>query len=212
MFTVFARSGDDFVRSTTSLKKADGERVMGTLLDHNHAGDALLLDGKSYTGPAKLFGNDDVTQYDPVKDSAGKAIGATFVALNVTNYMTELKASIQSLKIASTGYLYVVDSRPGNDNGTMLVHPSLTGKNVLSQTDTNGREIFKEMLAKKKGLFTVCQLLSERVFRSSTHHQVTSSIPRTTWYASTTTASSTQSGDRRNPARSGCFCRWAASR
>ncbi|MFP3617158.1 Cache 3/Cache 2 fusion domain-containing protein, partial [Paraburkholderia sp. SIMBA_050] len=30
--TVFARTGDDYIRVTTSLKKQDGQRAIGTLL------------------------------------------------------------------------------------------------------------------------------------------------------------------------------------
>ena len=34
--TLFVRDGDDFVRVTTSLKKEDGSRAVGTLLDRSH--------------------------------------------------------------------------------------------------------------------------------------------------------------------------------
>src|SRR6185369_13878802 len=40
--TVFARSGDDFVRITTSLKKENGSRAVGTLLGQQHPGYAAL--------------------------------------------------------------------------------------------------------------------------------------------------------------------------
>ena len=54
--TVFARKGDDFLRVTTSLKKQDGARAMGTLLDRAHPAYPLMLAGQTYTGPAALFG------------------------------------------------------------------------------------------------------------------------------------------------------------
>jgi methyl-accepting chemotaxis protein len=59
--TIFARSGDDFVRVTTSLKKQDGSRAIGTLLDRKAPAYALLLANKPYTGLAALFGKRLIT-------------------------------------------------------------------------------------------------------------------------------------------------------
>ena len=50
--TVFVRRGDDFIRISTSHKKENGARAIGTLLDHAHPGYRLVLDGQTYTGPA----------------------------------------------------------------------------------------------------------------------------------------------------------------
>ena len=41
--TIFARQDDEFIRISTSLKKEDGSRAMGTRLDHKHPAYALLL-------------------------------------------------------------------------------------------------------------------------------------------------------------------------
>lgn len=43
--TVFVRRGDDFIRVTTSHKKENGERAIGTRLDHAHPGYRKVLDG-----------------------------------------------------------------------------------------------------------------------------------------------------------------------
>ena len=45
--TVFARTGDDFVRVSTSVTKQDGSRAIGTLLDRQHPAYPLLLSGSS---------------------------------------------------------------------------------------------------------------------------------------------------------------------
>jgi len=151
--TVFVRSGTELIRITTSLKDAGGARVLGTMLDHSHPAYTMLLEGKAFSGPAHLFGQDYITQYNPINDGAGQVIGATFVALNVNSYMAELRSTIQSLKVGSTGYFYVLDSRNDSNNGTMLIHPTLAGQNVTSTTDADGQEIFKTMLTQKKGAF-----------------------------------------------------------
>ena len=48
--TIFARTGEDFIRVTTSLKKQDGERAYKTLLDRKHPAYALMNEGKTYIG------------------------------------------------------------------------------------------------------------------------------------------------------------------
>ena len=49
--TVFALRGDEFVRVTTSVKKEDGTRAVGTALAREHPAHAALTDGRPYVGP-----------------------------------------------------------------------------------------------------------------------------------------------------------------
>src|SRR6266567_840978 len=63
--TVFARKGDDFVRITTSVKKEDGSRAVGTLLGKQHPGYGKLMGGEPYFGQATLFGKMYSTRYVP---------------------------------------------------------------------------------------------------------------------------------------------------
>ncbi len=51
--TVFVKSGNDFVRISTSLKKEDGSRAVGTILDHAHPGYALLQNDLSARSEAQ---------------------------------------------------------------------------------------------------------------------------------------------------------------
>ncbi|HEY5801160.1 MAG TPA: methyl-accepting chemotaxis protein [Burkholderiaceae bacterium] len=81
--TIFVRRGSDFVRISTSVKKEDGERAIGTLLDHAHAGYKRLLAGQSYSGYAQLFGHQYLTHYEPVRDARGQVIAVLYVGINV---------------------------------------------------------------------------------------------------------------------------------
>ena len=105
--TVFARSGDDFVRVTTSLKKQDGTRAIGTLLDRKAPAYALLLANQSYTGLAALFGKRLITQYRPITDASGRVIGALFVGVNVDQEIQSVEDGIRNLKIGDSGYYFV---------------------------------------------------------------------------------------------------------
>jgi methyl-accepting chemotaxis protein len=150
--TVFAKTGDDFIRVTTSLKTDKGERAIGTLLDRAHPGYKATLEGSSYNGFAMLFGKPYITQYDPIKDAQGKVVGLSFVGLDFAGYVEQLKNTIRSMKIGKTGYFYVMDARPGKDYGMLLVHPVSEGKILIDAKDADGREFLKEMLEKKNGI------------------------------------------------------------
>ncbi|MGN6236157.1 methyl-accepting chemotaxis protein [Dyella sp.] len=83
--TVFVCSGDDFVRITTSVKKKDGGRAVGTLLDRSHPAWVKLQAKQSFTGYATIFGTQFMTRYDPVLDARGQVIGARYVGLDVSH-------------------------------------------------------------------------------------------------------------------------------
>ena len=108
--TVFARQGDDFVRVTTSLKKQDGSRAVGTRLGADHPAHDSLLRGESYTGKATLFGRDFMTHYRPVKDSGGRVVAVVFTGLDFTEGLKDLKRKILSIKIGESGYVYALDA------------------------------------------------------------------------------------------------------
>src|SRR5450830_1740597 len=82
--TIFVQRDKDFVRIATSVKKENGERAIGTLLDHSHAGYDALLSGRSYVGFAQLFGRQYMTRYDPIRNSAGRVVGVLYVGIDVS--------------------------------------------------------------------------------------------------------------------------------
>jgi len=95
--TVFARHGDDFMRVTTSVQREDGSRAVGTLLDRSHPAFPQLSRGLPYVGYATVFGRQNMTRYDPVRDSAGRVVGALYVGLDVTDLHTLGAASTIAL-------------------------------------------------------------------------------------------------------------------
>ena len=150
--TVFAKTGDDFIRVTTSLKDGHGQRVMGTLLDRVHPGYNAARSGSGYVGLATLFGRNYMTHYDPIKDSGGRIIGLLFVGLDFTDYMLEMKSTIRDMKIGKTGYFYILDAREGANYGNMVVHPTGEGKSFLEAKDASGAFVIKDILQRKTGV------------------------------------------------------------
>jgi methyl-accepting chemotaxis protein-2 (aspartate sensor receptor) len=144
--TLFARDGDDFVRVTTSLKKQDGTRAVGTRLDRAGPAYAPLVAGRSYTGLATLFGRPYITQYKPVTDATGRVIGALFVGLDVGAELQVVQDGIRALKIGDNGYYFVLDASQGASRGTFVVHPDGAGQRA---DDT--RAPYAQMLAAGQG-------------------------------------------------------------
>ncbi|AXA90325.1 methyl-accepting chemotaxis protein [Massilia sp. YMA4] len=150
--TIFAVTGEDFIRVSTSVKKEDGSRAVGTTLDRAHPGYALLRAGQSYTGLATLFGKQFITRYDPVRDAAGKVVGVLYVGVDVSHEIATLKQRIKSIKVGKTGYFYVLNATPGANLGKLIVHPKREGDSILESKDANGNAFIREMLEKKEGV------------------------------------------------------------
>jgi methyl-accepting chemotaxis protein len=125
--TVFARQGDELVRVTTSVKRADGRRAVGTRLGADHPAHALLLSGQPYSGKAVLFGRDFLTRYEPIVER-GQVVGAFFVGVDFTEGLAALRERVRGLTLGRTGYFFVLDAGKGETRGTFLVHPRREGK------------------------------------------------------------------------------------
>jgi methyl-accepting chemotaxis protein len=95
--TLFVRSGDEFIRVSTSLKREDGGRMFGTTLDHRHPAYSAALAGNGYTGYADLFDNTYMTDYVPIKDDAGRVIGVRFVGVNITGDIYAMQAKFRRM-------------------------------------------------------------------------------------------------------------------
>ncbi|WP_295643828.1 methyl-accepting chemotaxis protein [uncultured Methylibium sp.] len=151
--TVFARTGTDFKRITTSLKKENGERAMGTLLAKGHPAYPLMLEGKTYTGPAVLFGKPYMTRYEPIKAADGKVIGILFIGFDTQAFQTSLDKLAAGTRFFDTGGVYVVDPKKAWNEATLVMHPQAAGKKLADAF--GGQEAFFESLAKAEHGFVM---------------------------------------------------------
>ena len=147
--TIFVRDGSDFVRISTSLKRENGERAIGTKLDRDHPAYAALLANQPYTGKAVLFGRHYMTHYLPMHDASGNVIGVLFTGYDFTKEMETLRQSILKAKFDKNGYMYVVET--GKNAGTIVAHPTLEGKNLYDEKDVNGFAYIRAILEQKDG-------------------------------------------------------------
>jgi hypothetical protein len=77
--TLFAKAGDDYIRVATNVKKDDGLRAIGTVLDPKGPVIAVIRKGEAYYGDANILGKPYVTGYEPIRDAGKNVIGIYFV-------------------------------------------------------------------------------------------------------------------------------------
>jgi hypothetical protein len=78
--TLFAKSGDDYIRVSTSVPKPDGSgRAIGTVLDPAGKAIAQIKQGKPFYGEVTILGTPYIAGYEPMKDEAGNVIGIYYV-------------------------------------------------------------------------------------------------------------------------------------
>jgi len=77
--TLFVRAGDEFVRVATNVKKDDGSRAIGTILDPKGKAIESIKKNEAYYGEADILGKAYVTGYEPIRDAGKNVIGIYYV-------------------------------------------------------------------------------------------------------------------------------------
>ncbi len=82
--SIFVKSGNEFIRESTSLITENNKDAAGTALSHSNPAYDNLMNGKRYTGIVDLFGVKCMADYDVFRDKDGKVIGAYLVGIPLT--------------------------------------------------------------------------------------------------------------------------------
>jgi Cache 3/Cache 2 fusion domain len=77
--TIFVKSGDEYVRVTTNVKKDDGSRAVGTILDPKGKAIESIRKDEAFYGEADILGKPYITGYKPIRDSSKNVIGIYYV-------------------------------------------------------------------------------------------------------------------------------------
>jgi methyl-accepting chemotaxis protein len=152
--TVFARKGDDFIRITTSLKRPDGSRAMGTMMGMDHPARRLLLEGKSFSGLATLLGTSYMTYYEAIKSEDGKVVGALFVGSTLKSFEVTLDKMVKETKFYESGGIAVVENASDPQRAAFKAHPTAKGKKVAEQAPELLPLLAQALAAKEEQLIT----------------------------------------------------------
>ena len=128
--TVFVVQGEDFRRITTSVKKENGERAIGTLLDRQSGAYPMLRAGQKFVGRVTLFGRPYMTVYEPVRDAAGQVVAVLYIGLDISRQQAAFGEAVDKTRIFESGGLYVVNPKGGAAAATLAFHPTAAGKKL----------------------------------------------------------------------------------
>src|SRR5262245_28468239 len=77
--TIFVKSGDEFVRVATNVKKDDGTRAIGTILDPKGKASESIKKNEAFYGDVDILGKPYTTGYEPIRDAKRQVIGIFYV-------------------------------------------------------------------------------------------------------------------------------------
>ncbi len=77
--TFFVKSGDQFVRVATNVRKDDGSRAIGTMLDPKGKAIAAVRNNEAYYGEADILGKTYTTGYEPIRNPDNNITGIFYV-------------------------------------------------------------------------------------------------------------------------------------
>lgn len=77
--TFFVKSGDEYVRVATNVKKDDGSRAIGTILDPKGKAILAINKNEAFYGEVTILEKPYITGYEPIHDAANNVIGIFYV-------------------------------------------------------------------------------------------------------------------------------------
>jgi len=143
--TLMSLTPQGLVRVSTSLKKANGDRAVWTMVPKESPVVQAIAEGKRFSGLAYVLDRVFITSYEPIKIN-GKVVGALFLG-SPEVAVDKIKEHLKAEKILETGYFYILDSK-----ANFVLHPSKEGENVFNATDLDGHLIFQDILKKQNGM------------------------------------------------------------
>ncbi len=120
--TLFQLVDNKLLRIATTIKK-EGQRVTDTYIPSSSPVFQAIVNGETFTGKANVVGEKFIVVYIPLKDSAGKIIGAVFTGTPILS--PGVRNILQQCKIGK-GYFFAYSSE-----GIMLEHPESIGRNIF---------------------------------------------------------------------------------
>jgi hypothetical protein len=86
--TIFVKSGADYIRVATNVKRDDGSRAIGTILDPKGKVIEFINMNKAFYGEATILGKPYLTGYEPMHDALNNVIGIYYFGYLVSDSLT----------------------------------------------------------------------------------------------------------------------------
>lgn len=108
--TLFVRSGDRFIRVSTTVRTREGLRAVGTELNPSGQASRALFSGRGFTGVTEIFHQPYFTSYEPIRDRTGAVIGAWYTGYRIDT-MAVIGRSVSSARIMEKGFVALLDDQ-----------------------------------------------------------------------------------------------------
>ncbi|MCC6581253.1 MAG: methyl-accepting chemotaxis protein [Phycisphaeraceae bacterium] len=158
--TIFQRMNEagDMLRVATNVATADNARAIGTYIPavgldgKPNPVIATLLEGKEYSGRADVVNVPYLTVYRPIRDAAGKVVGALFVGVEIEK-VKSLRKGIMDAVVGKTGYVYILcGSGPKKGNYIISAQGKRDGENILEAQDADGHKFIQSIIDKARNV------------------------------------------------------------
>jgi methyl-accepting chemotaxis protein len=108
--TLFVRRGDQFIRVSTNVTKADGSRAIGTPLDPAGKAYAAVSAGRPFYGMVEILGEPYITGYEPMAGASGAVVGIWYVGYPLSQ-MQRLLEEVRKARFLDGGFVAMVDAK-----------------------------------------------------------------------------------------------------
>jgi methyl-accepting chemotaxis protein len=121
--TIFQLVDDKLLRISTTVKKLDGQRAVGTYISSDSPVYKSIMRGETFRGKAYVVNDWYLTAYTPLRDMDNEIVGAIYVGQLMLS--SQVKEFISSTKMGP-GYFFVYE-----ESGKFLIHPTYDAKKNL---------------------------------------------------------------------------------
>ncbi len=144
---------EQLVRVATLLKDKEGKSMVGKAIPADSPEAKTIREGKEWSGVVIRNGKYYVSAFLPIKNKAGKVIGAWSVRADVNEDIERLRQTLKQTRFGDTGYPYVIKVMPQVEETQIVLHPKLEGKTV-KEVGEPLLSIAKTMSEKPSGTMT----------------------------------------------------------
>jgi signal transduction histidine kinase/CheY-like chemotaxis protein len=139
--TIFQVVDEGLLRISTSVKRLDGTRAIGTFIPTDSPVYETVMRGETFRGRAFVVDAWYITAYRPIRSREGDIIGVIYVGLNQGS-LQALNAAVDEFQGGESYYSYIIDTA-----GNLIMHPLWSGHKVADLSNPSLVAAFGKIMA-----------------------------------------------------------------
>jgi methyl-accepting chemotaxis protein len=105
--TIFAKSGNDFIRILTNVTEENGDRAVNTFLGTDSEVYDTVINGEIFIGEAEVLGEPYITAYKPIIADNGEVIGIISEGIEITSINDTISSNANMMILMFVGIAIV---------------------------------------------------------------------------------------------------------